>query len=286
MAARRDAGPVRQLTARFVEQCPGEHLGRPVSLRGEWLGEGTLYVADTRNHSVRKITPDAAVTTLARGFRFPQSVATPAGGGTVYMAEREIGFFRPRFIIAIAPDGTTAPFSGVERNAAAMLAVDNSGNVYASEDGHNVIGISADGAKRILANGIEPLDLAVDAAGNVYFTSLVRKTVGVIDPAGNVVIRAGLTNEAGSVDGVGQAARFDRPWALAVDPARNMYVGDGTKIRKVTPQGAVTTIADITQVQGAQPGFTASPRMAVESLAWSGGALYATSLNAVIRIAP
>lgn len=245
--------------------------------------DGTLYVADARNHSVRKINPTGVVSTLARGFRLPQEVATPPGGATVYIADSDSSIIG-RSITAIAPNGAAAAFSSLAPGSGATLAADNAGNVYASERS-NVIVIAAGGAKRILASGIALNDLAVDAAGNVFFTSRAN-TVGVIDVAGNVVIRAGRANDAGSVDGVGQDARFSAPNALAVDPAGNMYVGDGAKIRKVTAQGAVTTIADITQVQGAQAGFAASSITAVNSLAWSGGALYATVVNAVIRITP
>jgi hypothetical protein len=62
------------------------------------------------------------------------------------------------------------------------------------------------------------------------------------------------------------------------------YGPDGAKIRRVTPQGAVTTIADISNVQGAQPGFALSPHESARGLAWRDGALYATVVNAVVKI--
>ena len=145
----------------------------------------------------------------------------------------------------------------------ASIAVDAAGNLYAANedhagDGGGVVVYGPDGTKRVLATDTKARALAVDGAGNVYFTS-ARATLGVISPIFGVTILAGRTDDPGDEDGVGQAARFRSPGALALDPAGNVYVADGTKIRRVTPQGAVTTIADISNVQGAQPGFALRP---------------------------
>lgn len=95
---------------------------------------------------------------------------------------------------------------------------------------------------------------AVDGAGNLYvldsatkFTNAVRRSsvIRKITPEGNVSTLAGdITAPEGNVDGQGGAARFmENAWSIAADAAGNVYVGDSMAVRKVTPQGVVTTIA-------------------------------------------
>jgi sugar lactone lactonase YvrE len=252
--------------------------------------DGTLYVADTGNHSVRRIS-GGVVSTLSRGFHFPQGVATPPSGGRVYVAGPTSSVGWP--LSVVGADGSAAVLGHIAPSTfRAALAVDAAGNVFVTEFGNVVVIPPSGDSRRVLASGIRATELALDSAGNVYFVSTFG-TVGVIDPAGNAVIRAGQPNESGSVDGVGQEARFNHPNALAVDTAGNMYVAEGTKVRKVTPQGVVSTILDITrdEIQGAPSGFSTSSFTATGSLqpitglAWTGGALYLTVLNAVLRIA-
>lgn len=252
--------------------------------RGIAVGQdGMLYVADNRNQSVRKIGAAGAVSTFARGVGYAENVAT-SGTASVYVLDGNSSVCcRP--VGAIAPSGTASNvprFAGLATDSSFAFAADTSGNLYASEN-RDLIVLAPGGARRVLATGISALNLAVDEASNVYFTSS-HFTVGVVDPSGNVVIRAGRTDEAGDVNGVGEAARFRAPYALAIDGAGTMYISDGTKIRKVTADGTVTTVADITQVTGASPGFAGNAIGRVNGLAWSADALYASVLNAVIRI--
>lgn len=243
--------------------------------------DGTLYVADTRNHSVRKISAAGAVSTLARGFKFPLNVAIGPNSGTLYMANSAGSFGRP--LSAIAPDGTASSFATIAGNSTTALAADGAGNVYVSENGGITV-IAPDGGKRVLATGLFAQGLAVDAAGKVYVTS--GNAVRVVDAAGRVETRAGSIDKVSHVDGTGAAAGFRQAGWLAVDTAGNIYVADVSKIRKVTPQGIVTTVADITQLEGVAPETEFMSLNRIGGLAWIDGALYATVQNAVIKIAP
>lgn len=89
-----------------------------------------------------------------------------------------------------------------------------------------------------------PYGVAVDAAGNLYVADNNNNLVRKIDPNGNVTTLAG-TGASGSADGPGTSATFSKPWYTAVDSAGNVYVGDygNNKIRKIAPNGDVTTLA-------------------------------------------
>ena len=90
-----------------------------------------------------------------------------------------------------------------------------------------------------------PNGVAVDAAGNVYVADMWNDTIRKISPAGEVTTLAGLAGSWGSKDGTRNHARFFQPTSLCLDAAGNIYVTDraNATIRKITPDGVVTTLA-------------------------------------------
>ncbi|MGI8550407.1 MAG: protein kinase domain-containing protein [Dehalococcoidia bacterium] len=198
---------------------------------------GNLYVADTGNNRIRKITPDGDVTTIAGSggygvggggladgpgasaqFRLPTGVAVD-GGGNLYVADTNNNRIRK-----ISADGAVSTFAG-------------SGDAGPSGGGF------ADGpgdSARFNAPG----GVAADLTGNVYVADTFSQRIRKITPAGTVSTLAGSA-EAGDTDGTGIAARFSNPAGLAVDSAGNVYVADASnqRIRKITTSGIVTTIA-------------------------------------------
>src|SRR5438132_1125699 len=218
--------------------------------------KGNIYVADSGHGKIRKITPDGSVSTLAGGgpdrggpdgsntdgtgnearFENPHYIAID-GAVNLYVTQ----LFGDR-IRKISPAGVVSTVTKETRSVCG-IAVDSAGNIYFAGDGF-VGKITSDGTVARLAAGFAGLGgLAVDNGGNVFVTD--SYTIRKITPAGVVTTIAGTSDYSGRghVDGPGSAARFYDPRDIAVDNANNLYISDKTTIRKITPDGVVTTVA-------------------------------------------
>lgn len=227
---------------------------------------GNLYVADSGNSVLRKITPAGVVSTFATGFQTPRGIAIDSSG-TLYVADRSANV-----IDKVTPSGTVSVLAGggpgshtdgtgtaASFSAPAGVAVDASGNVYVADGGAAVRKITAAGVVTTLAGNYAGSGLvdgtgsaarfsgltgvAVDAAQNVYVADTDNNAIRVVTPAGAVTTLAGNVT-AGFVDGTGTAASFNTPLAVAVDGSGNVYVADSGNhaIRKIAPGGVVTTL--------------------------------------------
>jgi len=204
---------------------------------------GDLYVADSFNHSIRKVTPAAqwVVTTLAgvgggngevdgtgsaARFQWPQSVAADSNGN-VYVADTLNHTIR-----MITPAGVVSTFAGT---AGVSGSTDGAGSV---------------------ARFNRPIGVDVDSSGNVYVADTWNDTIRKITPAGVVTTLAGTAGSSGSTDGTGSAAQFTRPHDLAVDSNGNVFVADTINhtIRMITPAGVVSTFAGTAGVSGSSDG--------------------------------
>ncbi len=209
---------------------------------------GNVYVADSANNTVRKITPAGVVTTLAG----------QAGAG----------------VGSADGTGSAARFDGPEG-----IAVDAAGNVYVGDTGnHTIRKITPAGLVTTLAGLVDnsgsadgtgtaarfnqPVGLTLDAAGNVYVADRQNATIRMVTPAGAVTTVAGLAGNIGTADGTGSAARFFAPEGVAVDAAGNVYVADTDNhaIRKITPAGVVTTLAGLAGTFGSANGTGGAAR--------------------------
>lgn len=138
-----------------------------------------------------------------------------------------------------------------------------------------------------LFNG--PRGLALDVNGNLYVADSINHTIRKITPQGIVSTFAGSPGRSGSADGVGSAARFLLPKGVAADGQGNVYVADtgNHTVRKITPAGAVTTLAGAAGFEGSTDAVGPSARFASPSnlFADSSGNVYVAQLG-VRRIAP
>lgn len=87
-----------------------------------------------------------------------------------------------------------------------------------------------------------PGSLAVDPTGVVYLADGGVNTVRRIDANGVVTTLAGTPNVSGTNDGTGPAAEFQNPAGIRMDASGVLYLADSNRIRKITPQGMVTTV--------------------------------------------
>src|ERR1051326_2808881 len=103
--------------------------------------------------------------------------------------------------------------------------------------GFNSPDVPGTAARFFVENGV-----AVDKAGNLYLADKFNNIIRKLAPNGVVTALAGQPGTFGSTDGRGSEARFSYPQSLTLDGSGNIYVADGTTIRKVTLEGVVTTL--------------------------------------------
>lgn len=245
--------------------------------------DSNVYVADKVNSTIRKITPAGLVTTLAgtagvsghadgvgggASFFNPVAVATDIGGN-VYVADS--GNYTIR---KVAPDGrvttlagspgTSGYADGIGANASFSspygIATDSAGNVYVAEISTQTIrkitpaGVVTTLAGKVgvlgRADGIGgdtsfsfPHGVATDKAGNVYVADYGNDSIRKVTPTGVVTTIAGKAGESAEYDGLGTAARFSGPMAVATDDAGNVFVLESDNVRRVAQSGEVTTFA-------------------------------------------
>lgn len=133
-----------------------------------------------------------------------------------------------------------------------------------------------------------PVGIVRDSAGNLIVVDAGANVIRRITPTGVVTLLAGTVNGAGSLDGTGAAASFNSPGALAADAAGNLVVADtgNSTIRRVSAQGAVTTLAGSASARGSQDGTGAAARfnqpggVAVDG---AGNVYVADTVNSTIR---
>ena len=211
---------------------------------------GNLFVADTSNHTIRKVTSAGVVTTLA---------GSAGSSGSTNATGSSARFSSPYFV-----------------------TVDTLGNVFVSDSGNNTIRkVTSAGVVTTLAGlagssgstdatgssarFYRPSGITVDTAGNLFVVDSLNSTIRKVTSAGVVTTEAGLAGALGSNNGLGLAARFFNPQGVAVDFAGNVFVADSSNqtIRNsVSSAPAAVTLSNLskTYTGSAQaPTTTVSP---------------------------
>jgi streptogramin lyase len=183
--------------------------------------KGDVYVTDSGNNLIRKITPAGVVGTLAGYASIPEGTTT----------------------ILLSPGYVDATGSLAEFNTPNGVVIDPSGNLYVADQANSALRkVTPTGVVTTIAGGPAqstllnlPAALTIDKQGNFY----------IVDEAGRILeytssnviyILAGSSTVSGFTDGTGSAALFNNPQAITIDANGNIYVADQSNncIRKLT----------------------------------------------------
>ncbi len=242
---------------------------------------GNLYIVDTGNNRIRKVA-NGVITTVAGGgtgasvgdngpatsarLNEPQDVAVDAAGN-LYIADTSNNRIRKvanGVITTVAGNGIqgfggdNGPATSAELNEPWGVAVDAAGNLYIADTSNNRVRMVANGViTTAVGNGTRGFSgdngppasaalnqaqgVAVDSAGDLYIADIYNQRIRKVSK-GTITTLAG--NGSVGDNGLATSAQLGEPWALAVDPAGNLYIADvgDDRIRKVA-NGVITTIA-------------------------------------------
>lgn len=224
-------------------------------------GAGNLYIADSSNHRVRKVSSDGVIHTIAGTGEFgfsgdngpavaaqlwrPEGVG--AFGTNVYIADSFNSRLRmingAGVISTVLSDETSVPVWHPRG-----IAADASGNVFiADSTKKKVVKLAANGAAKTVAQNLNaPADVTLNASGMLYVADTGSHRILKIDLDGNVTLVAGTGRQGFDGDGgPATAASLSAPEGVAVDQAGQVYIGDtgNHRVRVISPQGIIRTVA-------------------------------------------
>ena len=240
---------------------------------------GTLYIADSGNNAVRKVTPDGVISTATTSVAGVAVLNAPAGVavdrvGNLYISEKcrvsEV-MAGGAWSVAVAGNGSCGfsgdgdPAPAAQLNGPTGLVVDATGRVFIADTGNNAIrmvsagnittvagiggsaGYDGDGGPAVRARLNVPTGVALDAAGNLYISASASNVIREVRIAdGSIVTVAGNGRQGFAGDGGPAAsAQLWAPWGVAVDPAGDVFIGDyyNYRVRKIGTDGNISTLA-------------------------------------------
>jgi uncharacterized protein (TIGR03437 family) len=295
------AGIISSVTA-TVGQL--KEIGRTGGLATD--SAGNLYIGDTQGYMVRKVDTTGVMTTIAgngtpgisgnngNGSQATSvSICSPSGvvadrANNVYFGSSICGTVRK-----VDTSGVLTTFAGNGSPGFSQtpwaLAMDNSGNMYACDDGvgtrvykvspsgaitviagNGTSGFSGDGGPATSAQLFEARAVAVDATGNVYIADTGNLRVRRVDPSGVITTVAGGPNSApNEVDGGPPTGVNVGALDVAVDASGNLYIYGGNRVYKVTGLSSGTTtptpaINGVVSGASFQPGVTANSWVTIQ----------------------
>ena len=191
--------------------------------------EGIVYVSDRWSHTIRKIELDGTVSTLA---------GMPGISGDID-GDNSVALFNEPWGLCVGSQGN-------------IFIADTRNNKIRKITPTGVVSTIAGSGNYGTSNGIgsaatfgNPTGIECDEFGNIYVADHLTHIIRKIDSLGFVSTIAGKPYQMGDADGQGNQASFRRPYGLTLDHDGDILVADewNHKIRKITPDGVVTTVA-------------------------------------------
>jgi hypothetical protein len=206
-----------------------------------------LFIAD--KYSIRKISTDGYVSTFA---------GSPAIEGQVdgLSSDARFGATSNKILRGITIDSFDNLYV-IDEGGVSIRKITSNGLVSTLAGSSNTLNGYVDGlSSNARFSGSPQGGLVSDTFNNLFLADVSNYTVRKITSGGEVTTFAGLGTQKGDVDETGSNARFDNLYGIAKDSLNNLYVSENSlhKIRKITPDGTVTSIAGKTSEPGSDDG--------------------------------
>jgi len=225
---------------------------------------GNLFIADTGNSRVRKVSPSGIITTVAgNGIRGNSGDGGPATSAQLNGPTGVAVDVAGDLFIADLASVRKVSASGIITTVASVggygVTLDSAGNLFIAA-GYSVRKVSPDGIITTVAGGGKDIGdggpatsvqlnqaagVALDSAGNLFISEVYGYRVRKVSPDGIITTVAGNGLPGFSGDGgPATSAQLNAPDGLATDGTGNLYIADvwNGRIRKVSPAGIITTV--------------------------------------------
>ncbi|MEZ5354506.1 MAG: hypothetical protein R2762_17890 [Bryobacteraceae bacterium] len=196
--------------------------------------QGNLFITDSDNNRLRRVSRDGTITTLA------------GSGANRYSGDGRLA----TSAVINQPWDTLIDAAGnlifSDREARVIRKIDRN-QVISTVAGTGDVGTSGDNGPAVQMRMAYPLGLAMDAAGNLYIADGLGQTIRRVTPQGTVELFAGDPGRFGfsAEGGPRRSAVFNSPTGIAFDGAGNLYVADldNHRVRRIATDGSVRTVA-------------------------------------------
>jgi sugar lactone lactonase YvrE len=256
VAGRPDSGDGGAATSALL------HLPRDVAVDAA----GNVFIADTYNHRIRRVSPTGTMTTVAGNGTSGFS----GDGGTATSSQL-------RFPEGVWVDGSGNLYIADSGNDRVRLV--NTSGIIATVAGNGTAGFSGDGGPATAARLNDPKDMTTDAAGNLFIADNENHRIRRVSVAGTISTFAGNGIEGYAGDGgAATSARLNDPTGVAFNTGSgNLYIADtdNNRIRQVSSTGTITTyVGSGTAGDSNHPQLSKSQINSPERMSFGSGGLF------------